>query len=177
VNSIALSPDDRYVAYGVANFSSTGSPYVYDERDEGWVGIVDLQGGAATQVRLPKFGWVRDVWWSPASDELFVIGDSLPIAPGDPLEGRQLHRLRLGDGALLHSVYESDIPGGISWAMPMGDRGGFLIDGRNGYYLLEGSALTPYEGGELLDTPDFKGRLVDRHPAPFQFAGEVACDS
>lgn len=60
VNSMAISPDGRYLAYGVLQSRPATYPYQYAEADEGWIGIIDVDSDSVTRVRLPKFGGVFD---------------------------------------------------------------------------------------------------------------------
>ena len=96
INALAVSPDGRRLAYGVRNVVVPQQPYTYNEADEGWVGIVELDGSAARQVRLPKLAGVelgRGLVWDAAGARLLVVGDSLPVGDDDPLHGRQVHWL------------------------------------------------------------------------------------
>ncbi|HOU41898.1 MAG TPA: hypothetical protein PK829_11585, partial [Promineifilum sp.] len=92
--ALALSPDGRRLAYGARNLAVPSSPYTYRVEDEGWVGIVDLATGEARRVALPGLAGVefgQGLVWSGDSTRLLAVGDSLPLATGDPLAGRQVH--------------------------------------------------------------------------------------
>ncbi|HRO23795.1 MAG TPA: hypothetical protein PLR07_05820, partial [Promineifilum sp.] len=87
ITGLALSPDERYLAYSVQNLLSPSHPYTYQPADEGWVGIIDLVAGTSAAVRPTKFGSAeagRGLVWDAAGENLLIIGDSLPIAADDP---------------------------------------------------------------------------------------------
>ena len=181
VDSLAISPNGQYLAYGITNLLFTTAPYQYEESDEGWVSIIDLDEGSITQISLPKFGGVFDedgLWWSATGSELLVFGDSLPISPTDPLHGNQIHWIRVDEGAVpFHSVYDVEVPGGsIEWVMPFStDLNTLFLKTRTGYFLLEEGIFSPYQGAELLEEVETNNRIIGFIPGPINFHGEAVC--
>ena len=179
INALALSPDGRRLAYGVRNVIVHQQPYAYDEADEGWVGIVDLGGGPARQVRLPKLAGVelgRGLVWDAAGARLLVVGDSLPVGDDDPLHGRQVHWLA-ADSTVERSFYQADAPSGqMGWVSPLGDIDTLLFSSGADTYRYEGGALRRLEGAERPPLGMEIGRRpVGVLPAVVGFAGEGAC--
>ena len=179
INALALSPDGRRLAYGVRNVSAPPQPYTYNEADEGWVGIVDLDG-EARQVRLPKLAGVelgRGLVWDAAGARLLVVGDSLPVADDDPRHGRQVHWLA-ADGTVDHSFYQADAPSGqIGWVSPLGDIDTLLFSSAADTYRYEAGALRRLEGAERPPLGMEVGRRpVGVLPAVVGFGGEAGCE-
>jgi len=180
INALALSPDGTRLAYGIRNLLSSPRPYSYDRADEGWVGIVDLSSGATRQIQLPKLGAVesgRGLVWDAAGERLLVIGDSLPVAEGDPLAGRQVLWLTAG-GEVERAFHQADAPGRqLGWITPLGDIDTLLFSSSNAIYRYEAGAVrqaspeeTPPVGVEL------GRRTVGVLAATVVFPGEAACN-
>jgi hypothetical protein len=169
VDSMALSADGRRLGYSVVNLSATSLPYEYREADEGWVGIIDVETGSSTSIKLPKFGdtyRADGLWWNATGDELLVYGDSLPIGRGDPLYGKQLHWIRVNEGGVPYrSVYQAQVPGSsIAWVMPSADLNTLFLMTNKGYYLLQGNTFSPYEGATILNGVETNSRIIDFIP-------------
>mgnify|MGYP002073046226 CR=1 FL=1 len=179
INALALSPDGRRLAYGVRNVVVPLQPYTYDEVDEGWVGLVEVDSGESRQVRLPKLAGVelgRGLVWDATGERLLVIGDSLPVGDDDPLHGRQVHWLA-ADGTVERSFYQADAPSGqIGWVSPLGDIDTVLFSSGADTYRYEAGALRRLEDAERPPLGMELGRRpVGVLPAVVGFAGEAAC--
>lgn len=179
INALALSPNGRWLAYGVRNVVVPQQPYTYNEADEGWVGIVELDGSAARQVRLPKLAGVelgRGLVWDAAGARLLVVSDSLPVGDDDPLHGRQVHWLT-AHGTVERSFYQADAPSGqIGWVSPLSDIDTLLFSSGADTYRYEAGAVRRLEGAERPPLGMEVGRRpVGVLPAVVGFAGEAAC--
>lgn len=180
VNAMAISPNGQRLAYGIDKILATSSPYEYDAADEGWVGMIDLETGSMTQIRLPKFDSAFNeagLWWNATGSELLMFGSSLPIAPTDPLHGKQAHWVRVDEGGNPHrSLYESEVPGNsIGWMMPVSTLETLFLQTRDGYYLFQNGVFSPYDAFALLDNTETQGRIIAFIPGPIEFPGESAC--
>ena len=179
INALALSPDGRRLAYGVRNVVIPQQPYVYNEADEGWVGIVDLGGGESRRVRLPKLAGVelgRGLVWDAIGERLLVVGDSLPVGDDDPRHGRQVHWLA-ADGIVERSFYQAGAPSGqVGWVSPLGDIDTLLFSSGADTYRYEAGAVRRLEGAERPPLGMEIGRRpVGVLPAVVGFAGEETC--
>ncbi len=179
INALALSPDGRRLAYGVVNLLNSPRPYAYDSADEGWVGILDLEGSASVRVSLPMLGAVetgRGLVWDMAGERLLVIGDSLPIAHDDPLAGRQIHWLA-ADGTVERSFRQTDAPGGqMGWVSPLDTIDTLMLSSNADHYRYENGALRRLEGAAVPPLGTAAGRRpVGVLPAVIGFGGEAAC--
>ena len=179
INDLAPSPDGRYLAYSVQNLSALVHPYAYEPADEGWVGIVDLTAGSSIAVRPTKFGSAepgRGLVWDAASDNLLIIGDSLPVANDDPAAGRQVHWVTT-TGEVTRSLVSADSPNGyLGWIAPLGDIDTLLVSGRDGFYAYAGGEFRQLAGVEAPPLGVETGlRPIGILPAPLGFPGEAAC--
>lgn len=181
VNSMAISPDGQYLAYGIKNLLFTKAPYQYAEADEGWVGLINVGGGSISQIRLPMFSGVFDeggLWWSATGGELLIFGSSLPISITDPLQGDQIHWIRVDEGGMpFRSVYDSEVPGGsIGWMMPVAsDLSTIFVQTPKGYFWLEEGGFSPYQWMESLEEVTSGSRIIAFIPGPASFHGGAEC--
>lgn len=181
INDVAPSPDGRYLAYSVQNLLQATHPYTYRAVDEGWVGIVDWTAGAGVMVHLTKFAAAepgRGLVWDAASQNLLIIGDSLPVAEDDPVAGRQVHWVT-ATGEVTHSFVSADSPDGhLGWIAPLGDIATLLVSGRDGFYAYTGDQFRRLTGVEAPPVGEETGlRPIGILPAPPGFPGEAACQS
>ncbi len=176
--ALALSPDGRRLAYGARNLAVPLPPYTYRVEDEGWVGIVDLATGEARRVALPGLAGVelgQGLVWSGDSTRLLAVGDSLPLATGDPLAGRQVHWLT-ADGAIERSFYQAGAPAGqLGWVSPLGDIDSLLFSSSADIYRYDAGQVRRLEGEERPPIGDVGRRPVGMLPAWVGFAGEETC--
>lgn len=176
--ALALSPDGRRLAYGARNLAVPSPPYTYRAEDEGWVGIVDLATGEARRVALPGLAGVefgQGLVWSGEGTRLLAVGDSLPLAAGDPLAGRQVHWLT-ADGAIERSFYQADAPAGqLGWVSPLGDIDSLMFSSSADFYRYDDGQVRLLEGEERPPIGDMGRRPVGMLPAWLGFAGEGAC--
>ncbi|MCW5864958.1 MAG: hypothetical protein KIT52_17860 [Anaerolineae bacterium] len=176
--ALALSPDGRRLAYGARNLAVPSQPYTYRAEDEGWVGIVDLATGGARRVALSRLAGVefgQGLVWSGDGTRLLAVGDSLPLAAGDPLAGRQVHWLT-ADGAIKRSFYQADAPSGqLGWVSPLGDIDSLMFSSSAGIYRYDDGQVRLLEGEERPPIGDVGRRPVGMLPAWLGFAGEGAC--
>ncbi len=176
--ALALSPDGRRLAYGARNLAVPSPPYTYRVEDEGWVGIVDLATGEARRVALPGLAGVelgQGLVWSGDSTRLLAVGDSLPLATGDPLAGRQVHWLT-ADGAIERSFYQAGAPAGqLGWVSPLGDIDSLLFSSSADIYRYDAGQVRRLEGEERPPIGDVGRRPVGMLPAWVGFAGEETC--
>jgi hypothetical protein len=179
VNAIAPSPDGRYLAYGVRNLQAPTQPYFYNPADEGWIGVVDLEGRTGQLIELPKFGAVEDsrgLTWSADSTRFVAIGDSLPLTGGEAEAGRQIHWVT-ASGDLERSFYQADGPSGqVGWVVPLGDIDALMFSGSDGIYRYESGDIRPLDESEAPPLGMEIGRRpVGVMPAPLSFPGENHC--
>jgi len=176
--ALALSPDGRRLAYGARNLAVPSPPYTYRVEDEGWVGIVDLATGEARRVALPGLAGVefgQGLVWSGDSTRLLAVGDSLPLATGDPLAGRQVHWLT-ADGAIERSFYQAGAPAGqLGWVSPLGDIDSLLFSSSADIYRYDAGQMRRLEGEERPPIGEVGRRPVGVLPAWVGFAGEETC--
>jgi hypothetical protein len=167
VNSLAISPDGQRLAYGVRQALPAGYPYEYAEADEGWIGIIDVDGDSVTRIRLPKFDGVfdgRGLWWNAAGNELLIVGHNLPIPNPDPVAGTQIHWVRINEGGIPYrSAYDAEAPEGpMGWVMPVSaDLNTLFLNTRKGSYLLEDGEFSPHPAAELFEAIESGGRIID----------------
>lgn len=176
--ALALSPDGRRLAYGARNLAVPSPPYTYRVEDEGWVGIVDLATGEARRVALPGLAGVefgQGLVWSGDSTRLLAVGDSLPLATGDPLAGRQVHWLT-ADGAIERSFYQAGAPAGqLGWVSPLGDIDSLLFSSGADIYRYDAGEVRRLESQERPPIGEVGRRPVGMLPAWVGFAGEEGC--
>lgn len=184
INGLAPSPDGRYLAYSVQNLLQAAYPYTHRPEDEGWVGIVDLQGGTSAAVRPAKFASAepgRGLIWDPAGERLLIIGDSLPVAADDPAAGRQVHWATAA-GQVTRSLASVDGPGGsgshLGWIAPLGNIDTLLVSVQDAFYLYTPEGFRRLEEGEAPPLGMAIGRRpIGILPAPVGFPGEAGCGS
>lgn len=182
ITGLSLSPDERYLAYSVQNLLQPSHPYTYQPVDEGWIGIIDLATGASAAVRPAKFGSAeagRGLVWDAAGENLLIIGDSLPIAAGDPDAGRRLLWVTPA-GDVTRALATADGPEGagghMGWVVPLGDINTLLVSVLNDTYLYENGAFRLLDAAEAPPLGIELGRRPFAvFPAPIGFPGEAAC--
>ncbi len=176
--ALALSPDGRRLAYGARNLAVPSPPYTYRVEDEGWVGIVDLATGEARRVALPGLAGVefgQGLVWSADGTRLLAVGDSLPLATGDPLAGRQVHWLT-ADGAIERSFYQADAPSGqMGWVSPLDDIDSLMFSSNADIYRYDDGQMRRLAEGERPPIGEMGRRPVGVLPAFVGFAGEATC--
>jgi hypothetical protein len=151
INALAVSPDGRRLAYGVRNVIVPQQPYTYNEADEGWVGLVELDGSAAPASATAEAG--RGGVGARAG-----VGRGRRAAAGrrrQPARGRrrpaarrQVHWLT-ADGTVERSFYQADAPSGqIGWVSPLSDIDTLLFSSGADTYRYEAGAVRRLEGAE-----------------------------
>jgi hypothetical protein len=170
INLLIWSPDGQHIAYA----SSTLLPHQFERGDEGWVGLLSLSDLRINRAMPDQFGYVEGMWWSADSSRVAFVGESLPtVAPGDPLQGTQLHWVDGDSGTILNSFYQAQAPfGSFSLALPVGDIDTIFFAARDGYYLLD-ATTNNYE--KIVDDIETHGLIRNLATAPFDFPGEANC--
>lgn len=170
IEYIALSPDNQQVAYAVTNLLHTSLPYQYDQKDEGWVGLVSISGMIERRITSEKLGSIRDkgIWWSSDSTQIVFIADSLPL----PTFVKQIHWAEVESGVIVDSIYESDVSfGNFGFAVSVRDADTILLDTEEGLILLENRG----EEYRYVGAFQSQGIIRDISVAPFNFPGEDEC--
>ena len=125
--------------------------------------------------RLAGVEFGQGLVWSGDGTRLLAVGDSLPLAAGDPLAGRQVHWLT-ADGAIERSFYQADAPAGqLGWVSPLGDIDSLIFSSGAGIYRYDDGQVRLLEGEERPPIGDVGRRPVGMLPAWLGFAGEGAC--
>ena len=174
ITSLAWSPDSAMLAVGVDNRVNYEAPYAYDEIEEGWIDILEVNTFTASRILDHELWNAGMITWNNDATELAVMADDLPVQGSN---GDRMYWVNVDKAEIVHTLYFDDLPNSYRFRpwVPVGDLDHILIEGNSGTEVYHRLAGEFEQLGDLLADMEIEPHAFTFSVAPQTFPGEANC--